>query len=49
MVTDNWYFVTPQAAKSGVKECYAVNKVFLMFRVYIYYLIQLNWQEEFSI
>lgn len=35
MVTDNWYFVTSQAAKSGVKQCYSVNKVFLTFRVYI--------------
>lgn len=35
MVTDNWYFVNSQIAKSGVRECYSVHKVFLMFKVYI--------------
>lgn len=31
MVTDNWYFVT-HVGKSGVRECYSVHRVFLMFR-----------------
>lgn len=35
MVTENWYFVISQVAKSGVRESYSLHKVFLMFRVYI--------------
>lgn len=35
MVTDNWYFVTSQVAKSGVRECYSVHKASLIFQVYI--------------
>lgn len=35
MVIDNWYFVTSQVAKSGVRECNSVHKVSCMFQVYI--------------